>query len=118
LRLTTEMRFDNGVVTKTRGDMGPDATFEMAFTVVGERGTMKVNQPLVPQIGHSIEVTIDGKTTTQTTDRRATYGYQLDAFIAAVQEGAPLLTDADDGVKQMRLIDRCYDAAGMKRRGL
>ena len=50
-------------------------------------------------------------------DRRSTYGYQLDAFIAAVEQGESLPTDADDGVKQMRLIDRCYRAAGMRVRG-
>ena len=28
-----------------------------------------------------------------------------------------LYTDADDAVRQMRLIDRCYEAAGMRLRG-
>ena len=78
---------------------------------------MHVNQPLVPQIGHSIEVTVDGDTTKETCDRRPTYGYQLDAFIAAVEEGQRLFTDAEDAVAQMRLIDRCYRAAGMRLRG-
>ena len=59
----------------------------------------------------------DGTTTSETCDRRSTYGYQLDAFIAAVERGEPLFTDADDGVKQMRLIDRCYEAAGMRLHG-
>ena len=108
---------DSGVTAKTRGDMGPDATFEMAFEVTGSAGKLRVQQPLVPQIGHSIEVTVDGETTREMKDRRSTYGYQLDAFIRAVEHGEAQPTDADDGVKQMQLIDRCYEAAGMRLRG-
>ena len=48
----------------------------------------------------------------------ATYGYQLDAFIAAVEEGAPYFTNPGDAVNQMRTIDRCYEAAGLPLRGL
>ena len=117
LKLFTQMRFGSGVVATTRSDMRPTAKFEMGFTVTGTAGSLHVEQPLVPQIGHSLELTIDGVTTTETCDRRPTYGYQLDAFIAAVEHGEPLYTDADDGVKQMRLIDRCYRAAGMRVRG-
>jgi predicted dehydrogenase len=117
LRLFTEMRFANGVVARTRSDMSPDAKFEMGFRVIGDAGELKVNQALVPQMGHSIELTVDGTTTTEVCDRRPTYGYQLDAFIAAVEDGQRLFTDGADGVKQMRLIDRCYQAAGMRLRG-
>ena len=46
-----------------------------------------------------------------------TYGYQLDAFLAAVNDGAPLYTDGEDGARQMAVIDRCYEAAGLPLRG-
>jgi hypothetical protein len=42
-----------------------------------------------------------------------TFGYQLDAFIDAIENGRPLLTGVDDAVKQMRVIDRCYISAGL-----
>lgn len=57
-------------------------------------------------------------TPSETFDRRPTYGYQLDAFLDAVDEGKSLLTDAEDAVKQMRVVDRCYEAAGLPTRGL
>ena len=117
LTLNAEMKFSSGVVAHTRGGMGPDSSYEMSFTVTGEKGTLYVEQPLVPQIGHSIEVTLGEDVSKEICDRRSTYGYQLDAFIDAVEEGAPLFTDADDAVKQMALIDRCYRAAGMRLRG-
>ena len=117
LTLNAEMKFSSGVAAHTRGGMGPDSSYEMSFTVTGEKGTLYVEQPLVPQIGHSIEVTLGEDVSKEICDRRSTYGYQLDAFIDAVEEGAPLFTDADDAVKQMALIDRCYRAAGMRLRG-
>ena len=118
LKLVARMMFASGVKATTTGDMtGESEAFTMAFEVRGEAGTLKVRGPLVPQMGHLIELTVDGETTTETRDRRPSYGYQLDAFSQAVEHGEPLYTDADDAVKQMRLIDRCYEAAGMRLRG-
>ena len=47
---------------------------------------------------------------------RSSYTYQLEAFVRAVREGAPLPVDVDDAVANMRLIDACYVAAGLQPR--
>jgi len=118
LKLVARMTFASGVKATTIGDMtGDSEDFTMAFAVRGEAGTLRVRGPLVPQMGHLIELTVDGEITAETRDRRPSYGYQLDAFIQAVEHGEPLYTDADDAVWQMRLIDRGYEAAGMRLRG-
>jgi predicted dehydrogenase len=98
--------------------MRSSATFKASLEVTGDRGRMKVNNPLVPQIGNSLELTVDGETTIETFSRRATYGYQLDAFINAVENGAALFTGPEDAVNQMKAIDQCYEAAGLPLRGL
>ena len=118
LMLRSEMTFPGGLRASTSGDMRPDTTFKAEFTVTGSRGSLRVLNPLTPQTGHRIEVNVNGATRVETGDRRPTYGYQLDAFLAAVNEGAPLPTDGADGAKQMTLIDRCYEAAGLPLRGL
>ena len=115
--LRTRMRFADGVVATTSGDMRPDTRFRADLTVTGSRGQLTVTNPLVPQSGHLIELETAGETRTETRDRRPTYGYQLDAFLAAVNDGRPLYTDAEDGAAQMAVIDRCYRAAGMRLRG-
>ena len=115
--LRSEMQFADGISATTSGDMRADTTFAAWFSVTGSRGVMRVINPIVPQNGHLIELTVDGETSTETRDRRPTYGYQLDAFLNAVEHGAPLHTDAEDGVRQMALIDRCYSAAGLRLRG-
>ena len=118
LLLEAQMTFPSGVKATTSGDMRPGAQFRADLEVVGSAGTLKVANPIVPQNGHAIRLPVAGRTSTETLDRRPTYGYQLDAFIAAVEEGASLFTGPEDAVMQMRLIDRCYEAAGLPIRGL
>jgi predicted dehydrogenase len=115
--LSATLKFPSGIVARTSGDMRASATFKAELEVTGDAGTLLLVNPLLPQSGHQIRVTTRDGTTIETLDRRATFGYQLDAFIDAVENGKPLLTGADDAVKQMRVIDRCYRAAGLPLRG-
>ena len=45
--------------------------------------------------------------------RRSSYTYQLEALAAHLRDGSPVLTDADDAVANMELIDEVYRAAGL-----
>jgi predicted dehydrogenase len=116
--LATEMVFPGDIKVTTIGDMRPTAKFKADIIVEGDAGKMIVKNPIAPQAGNAIDLVIDGTVTTQTFSRRPTYRYQLDAFIDAVLTGSALFTDADDAVKQMQLVDRCYLAAGLPLRGL
>jgi predicted dehydrogenase len=116
--LQAKLTFADGVTATTSGDMRREARFTAYLTVTGSRGTMHVVNPLVPQIGHEIRLTGVANERVETLDRRPTYGYQLDAFLDAIEHGSPLLTGADDAVRQMRVIDRCYESAGLPLRGL
>ncbi|MDC0214460.1 Gfo/Idh/MocA family oxidoreductase [Gammaproteobacteria bacterium] len=116
--LEADLVFPSGVTAKISGDMREKAQFKMDFKVHAERGTLYVRNPLIPQNGHIIEVSIEGEKRTETCDRRPTYSYQLDAFIAAIENQSPLFTGCEDAVKQMRVIDSCYKAAGLPVRGL
>lgn len=115
--LAATLKFPSGIVAQTSGDMRAGAKFRAELEVNGDAGTMMVVNPLLPQSGHQLRVTTREGTRTETLDRRPTFGYQLDAFIDAIENGKPLLTGADDAVKQMRVIDRCYRAAGLPLRG-
>lgn len=117
LLLETKMEAGKIAVT-TSGDMRPSASFKAEVTVRGSRGEMRVDNVVAPQMGHLLTLRVSGKTSHETVDRRPTYAYQLDAFIAAIEKGEPLYTDGDDAVAQMTVIDRCYEAAGLPVRGL
>lgn len=116
--LEATMRFPSGIEAVVSGDMRKGVAIRIDLKVTGNKGVMVVNNPITPQAGHSLQLDIEGNKRVETFDRRATYGYQLDAFIDAVEDGKPLLTGANDGVRQMRVIDRCYEAAGLPVRGL
>ena len=116
--LEARFRFPSGIEATVSGDMRSGSRFRMELKVTGEKGEMLVRNPLAPQLGHSIELDVQGEKTAEELDRRTSYAYQLDAFIDAIEAGKPLLTGAEDAVKQMRLIDRCYEAAGLPLRGL
>ncbi len=115
--LAATLRFPSGVVANASGDMRATAKFKAELEFNGDSGTALIVNPLLPQSGHQIRLTTPAGATVETFDRRATFGYQLDAFIDAIEHGKPLLTGADDAVKQMRVIDRCYRAAGLPLRG-
>jgi predicted dehydrogenase len=116
--LTAKFRFPSGIEASISGDMRAGTKTRMDLKVTGNKGEMMVTNPLVPQKGHRIDLNIQGEKSVEELDLRPTYSYQLDAFIDAVDEGKPLLTGATDAIKQMRLIDRCYEAAGLPIRGL
>ena len=48
--------------------------------------------------------------------RTSTYFHQLEAFRDAIVDGTPFPTTADDGVRNMEIIDACYRAAGLQPR--
>ena len=116
LSLVTELRFPSGASGSTSGSMKGEP-YRAELTAEGTTGTLHVVNPLVPQHGHEIQLTVDGETTTETLTKRTTYDYQLDAFVRALRTGEQLPTDAHDAIKQMHFIDNAYRAAGMKVRG-
>ena len=56
--------------------------------------------------------TPDG-TTVERLGTRPSYTYQLEAFAAHVQHGAPLPLDTADAVENMAYVDAAYRAAGL-----
>jgi predicted dehydrogenase len=85
----------------------------MHAEVVGSEGTLKVFNPFAPQYGHRVRIETASGTRREKFSRRATYDYQLEAFAAAVEDGAPFPTTAIDAIRTMELIDATYVAAGL-----
>ena len=81
--------------------------------VHGTNGRISVLNPFSPQYGHRMKVTTDLGTRKERFSRRATYDFQLEAFRAAAEDGAPFPTTAADAIRTMELIDAIYLAAGL-----
>ncbi len=104
LHTTAVLDFGGGLLAHL--DCGMDAPFSARLEVQGERGRLVADNPLVPQFGHRLEVTLEGaEPEARTFPRKSTYEYQLQAFVDAVRTGVPLLTPGSDAVAQMQAID-------------
>ncbi len=112
--LVAELRWPSGLTGSIGSSMIADGDETVIFLrVAGERGTMTATNPLAPQNGGA-ELTVESAdgTETQEVERSATYFHQLVAFRDAIVDGAAFPTTADDGVRNMEIVDACYRAAG------
>jgi len=115
--MTAELRFPGDVRGKVHCSMAPDVGFQAFLQVTGSKGELRADNPLVPHFGHRLRLSVDGSETSEQVGGRTTYDHQLEAFVAAVLDGAEQPTGGRDGIANMRVIDAVYRAAGMQPRG-
>jgi predicted dehydrogenase len=116
--LVAELRWPSGATGRVGSSMiAPGDAVDVHLRVVGSDGEMMATNPLAPQQGGAL-LTVDsgGTTSTYEVDRSATYFHQLVAFREAIVHGTPFPSTADDGVRNMEVIDACYRAAGLEPR--
>jgi predicted dehydrogenase len=116
--LVAELRWPSGVTGRVGSSMiAPGGAVDVHLRVIGERGEMLATNPLAPQNGGALlTVETDSGKVTHEVDPSATYFHQLVAFRDAILHGVPFPTTADDGVRNMEIIDACYRAAGLEPR--
>jgi predicted dehydrogenase len=111
--MRAELRFAAGHTGRITCSLWSTDLLRISARAVGERGELKVRNPLAPQVGHRISVRTNDGRRTEHLARRPTYAYQLDAFVGAVRDGEPVLTDPADAIKNLTVIDAVYRAAGL-----
>jgi predicted dehydrogenase len=85
-------------------------------SVVGTRGRMRILNPWAPHLFHRLRIETPAGSRSERVPGSATYTHQLEAFLRAVREGAPVPTGTDDAIANMTLIDAAYRAAGLEPR--
>ncbi len=93
--------------------MFSSSVLRMHAEVTGDNGKVSVFNPFAPHYLHRMKVTTSLGTRRERFSRKRTYDYQLEAFAAAVEDGAPFPTTAVDAIRTMELIDAIYLAAGL-----
>jgi len=81
--------------------------------VTGDNGKISAFNPFSPHYGHRMKVTTSLGTRKERFSRKASYDFQLEAFAAAVEDGASFPTTAVDAIRTMELIDAIYAGAGL-----
>lgn len=115
--MTAELDFADGRTATITASMLSARLFGMGAKVTGSAGTLRVFNPIMPQVFHRLSITTGAGTRRETVPRQpSSYHAQLAAFRDALLHGAPFPTHVDDAVANMRVIDACYRAAGLEPR--
>jgi len=116
--MTADLRFPQGVTGSFTCAFLSRKLIRITARVTGDKGELRVINPILPQLYHRLAVqTANGKRTEQLPSA-STYIHQLQAFVQAIQNKIPPLTDGHDGVANMRVIDAVYAKSGLQPRGL
>jgi len=110
--LNAEFAFPSGATGSARCHMA-DKEVDMTFRIVGTNGEAVAHNFVQPHLDDRLSVSTNSQSRVETLGKRSSYTYQLEAFASAVRQGTPLPIDSDDAVSNMRLIDACYQAAGL-----
>ncbi|MGY1743029.1 MULTISPECIES: Gfo/Idh/MocA family protein [unclassified Blastococcus] len=114
--MTADLLFAEGVEGRVVASMAEGADWGADLRVTGTAGTLAVRMPYHPYLyGELVLTTADG-TETEGPEERTTYSSMLEAFRDAVTAGAPVVTDAQEATRTMRVVDAVYRAAGMSPR--
>jgi predicted dehydrogenase len=116
IEMIAELAWSRGPTAHVHCSMVRGVPFGASLHVVGSLGTVRVNNPLAPQLGNELVVTTSAGERRDVAPLTPTYDYQLDAFVNAVMHGAPVPTGGDDSIAMMTLIDAIYRKAGLNPR--
>jgi len=111
--MTAELRFASGHTGRVRCSMWSSNLLQLSAKVVGDRGELRVLNPLMPQSFHRLSVRSTEGKRVERFSRRTSYAYQLDAFAAAVLRGETVKTTPEEAIENMTVIDAIYRAAGL-----
>jgi predicted dehydrogenase len=114
-RCDVELVFPSGATgLSTNSMVAPDYSFTLQIT--GSAGEVFVHDFIHPAGDDRLTVSTARGTIVEQHGTRSSYSYQLEAFAAHVQDGAPLPFGVDDAVANMALVDAAYRAAGLEPR--
>lgn len=93
-----------------------DGPWDFSIDVVGEKGSAHIDNFVNVHQNDRLTLRTPGGEHVEHCGLRSTYHYQMDALAAAITEGRPFPTGAEDAVANMQMIDACYRASGLRPR--
>ncbi|MFD1859111.1 Gfo/Idh/MocA family protein [Aeromicrobium camelliae] len=108
------LRSATGAEFRIVADMTADR-YHFAAHIRGSRGHIDLPAFIWPHADDRLILhdARTGRTVTERLGTRSSYTYQLEALRRLVRDGVPMLSDADDAVTTMQLIDATYRRAGL-----
>jgi predicted dehydrogenase len=113
--ITATLRFPDNIFVDLSTSMAKGKRFTAMLVVEAEHGTVELENPVLPQRGHSIRERLNGDFKHHTVAGGTSFDFQLAALLAAVDGGKPPLTGGADAIGNMDTIDAIYAKAGFAR---
>jgi len=113
IAMDVDIELEGGATAKMTCAMKKESVIAASFMARGERGELRVINPIAPHRGHQLTVKTNAGEKSETVPGETTFTHQLRAFLKAVRGEAKFPTDGAEGVINMRVIDDVYRAAGL-----
>jgi len=113
--LNADLELPNGVPARLESGM-THGVLDFSLRIVGTNGEAYAPGFVLPHTDDRVIVTVGTDQRVEQLGPRLSYAYMLEALARLLREGEPMITDADDAVMTMTLIDDLYRAAGMQPR--
>ena len=113
--MQAQFAYPSGATGTVTTALWSSTPLKVSVRAIGSTGELRVFNPTGPQFGYRMTVRSGGEKRRVRVDgaKKATYTYQLEAFVAAVRDGAPVLTPPESAIANMSVIDAVYRAAGL-----
>jgi predicted dehydrogenase len=113
IAMDVDLELAGGATAKMICAMKKDSPLMASFIARGDRGELRVINPIAPHRGHQLTVKTGAGEKNETVSGDTTFTHQLRAFVKAVRGEAKFPTDGAEGIVSMRVIDDVYRAAGL-----
>ena len=111
--MVADLSFADGRTARMHTSMLSSSVLRIGLRVSGDRGELRVLNPIGPQHYHRLVVRTPVGKRIEHVAGPSTYQYQLEHFTAAVLAGGPVITTTADAVANMAAVDAVYVAAGL-----
>ncbi len=101
--LSSTLRFESGAFGSFTATFAGEATWDNYAHVIGDRGALRVNYK-------QLEVTVDGKTSTQSFEGNAIQA-ELADFARAIQQGGAVRSTPQDALQDVAIIEAMLESA-------
>ncbi len=113
-RMDANLVFGCGARAFLSASMALDAPLKAALWIEGERGVIEFDNPVAPHLGGArLSLLAGADTELASIEPVSTYSCQLATIVRAIRSGARLPTENENILRQQRVLDAIYGAAGL-----